>query len=57
MKKQKLRLDDLKVVSFTTETQKIQGGSCACSLPTYPQRICDIACSDPCPSDECTWVC
>ena len=57
MKKQKLSLEDLKVVSFTTETQKVLGGSCDCSIGTYPVRICEAACSDPCPSDGCSFNC
>jgi hypothetical protein len=55
MKKQRLQLKDLEVISFTTSAQKILGGSCDCSLHTG--RICEKACSDNCPTADCSANC
>jgi hypothetical protein len=45
MKKTKLQLKDLEVMSFTTSTEKVLGGgSCDCSLPTG--HICDLVCTE-----------
>ena len=54
--KKRMTLKDLKVNSFVTiDGIRAVGGSCDCSLQTG--RICDKACSDACPSDNCTANC
>jgi len=55
MKKNKIKLSELNVSSFVTASQ-IKGGaelSCDCSLTTFPVRVCNLACSDACPTDGC----
>ena len=55
--KKKMILADLKVESFVTGTEKINGG--LGSLLTGPRNICERICSIEtfCPSDQCSFNC
>ena len=57
MKTKKLKLEDLKVLSFTTSEDLVAGGCGSVTLTTYPVERCQQICSDPCITDDCTQGC